>query len=167
MVGGSVFSRQPTGRANTSPSASVPMIWTTPTGGRTPRPAARCPRPLLIMPASLSSRSTCLRSALRLSARRKAWAISRVPTRPGLSVMKARISSRDGKGAAFLRLLGNSQRSVGGGGDGALACRRLLGSGFLARGFLSGAGSPATGFFAGVLPASLRRLGGEQLEGAL
>ena len=147
-----------TGRARSSPSESMRSTSTTQTLGKArdsfPAPPAR---PLVLwskMPSSRNSRRISRNWARRSPVMEKARAISRLPTRPLLSVIKRRISCLSGKGGGARRPGGLELGIL----SAFLGRALLLGRGFfLSRGLFLGCR-----LFLGAL--LLGRLGGNQRQ---
>src|SRR5688500_4954597 len=100
IFGSASSERWSIGRAHRSPSASGPITCTTVTSGSWPA-AASCLRVRSTWPSFSSSLSSALSGMRSAPFRWKARAISRLPTGPSLSRMKARTCSLVGKGTCF------------------------------------------------------------------
>ena len=96
MNGGGPSPDQPTGRAMASPSGSVPVIWTIIASGNVSGVRKRRAPAAARFPSRSSPFSRSRSSGFCAGSMPKARAISRLPTRPGASRTKLRISSRVG-----------------------------------------------------------------------
>src|SRR5689334_16355107 len=101
ICGSASSGRRSMGRAHRSPSASGPITCTTVTSGKAPAAASCRLRPRSTWPSFSSSLSIALSGMRSAPFRWKARAISRLPTGPSLSRMKASTCSLVGKGTCL------------------------------------------------------------------